>query len=119
MLIAFTENRQSPAGGRGGRQVELGVASALQLTVLIVGPSEHVFHYATGVSRVDSWKTVELLLGGLRDSPPRATTVNEAGPGDVTEYWQTVRLLLGGLRDGPPRATTVNEAGPGAVTEYR
>lgn len=48
LLIAFTDG----AAGRGGRHVELGVALALGIGVVVVGPREHIFHSAGGVLEV-------------------------------------------------------------------
>jgi hypothetical protein len=54
VLLAITEEPGAAVGGRGGRHVELGVALALGLTVLVVGPAEHIFHIAPGVEAFSS-----------------------------------------------------------------
>jgi nucleoside 2-deoxyribosyltransferase len=55
ICIAFTENGDGPSG-RGGRHTELGIALALNLRVVLIGPREHVFHCLPTVERYASWQ---------------------------------------------------------------
>ncbi|MEM7016617.1 MAG: nucleoside 2-deoxyribosyltransferase [Pseudomonadota bacterium] len=61
-LIAFTE---SPAGGNGGRHVELGIAIGLGKTIIILGEPEHLFHHLEQVFVVPDWNTALLRLRNL------------------------------------------------------
>lgn len=45
VLLTITEDPGTPGAGRGGRHVELGYALGQGLPVLLVGPTEHVFHH--------------------------------------------------------------------------
>ena len=59
VLISFTENRKLvpylDAASRGGRHVEFGFARGRGKRLIIVGPSENVFHTLTAVQVFDSW----------------------------------------------------------------
>lgn len=55
ICIAFTECPEA-AQGRGGRHTELGIALALSLRVVIVGPREHVFHCLPEIQQFDTWE---------------------------------------------------------------
>jgi hypothetical protein len=70
VCIAFTESRGGPSG-RGGRHAELGIALALNLRVVVVGPREHVFHCLPGIEQYDSWDRARReLLGASSPSSP-------------------------------------------------
>lgn len=51
VLLTITEEPGTDGAGRGGRHVELGVALGMDMPVLLVGPAEHVFHHARGVTQ--------------------------------------------------------------------
>jgi hypothetical protein len=40
---------------RGGRHVEFGIAVALRMPILVVGPKENIFHYLDNVKHVATW----------------------------------------------------------------
>lgn len=62
VLIALTEHAGSPKGD-GGRHVELGVALALDLRTVLVGPREHVFHCLTRIEQYEDWDAARAGLG--------------------------------------------------------
>ena len=55
MLIAFSEEPRTGGASRGGRHVELGLALALNIEVVVVGPRENVFHTLRQVKHFESW----------------------------------------------------------------
>jgi nucleoside 2-deoxyribosyltransferase len=62
VCIAFTEPTDSSTRGRGGRHAELGIAIGLGLTVLLVGPPEHVFHALPSLYRAKDWEAARRLI---------------------------------------------------------
>lgn len=75
ICVAFTEPPEEGHRGRGGRHTELGIALALGLRVLLVGPREHVFHCLPTVLQFDSWPDARVHLEGMGecasgDAPP-------------------------------------------------
>ena len=60
VVVAFTEEPGAGGRNRGGRHVELGMALALNLRVIVVGPAENVFCLLPEVERYPSW---EAFLG--------------------------------------------------------
>ena len=54
ILIAFTDEVPK---GRGGRDVEFGMARGLGKTLVIVGPREHIFHSLPGILEYPDWGT--------------------------------------------------------------
>lgn len=73
LLIAFTEEPRSPAGGvsRGGRHVEMGLALALGRYVIVAGPRENLFCWLGEVYHADVWAAVLPILPELRLSAKR------------------------------------------------
>jgi nucleoside 2-deoxyribosyltransferase len=71
VLVAFTQGVGEENYGRGGRHVELGVALALEISIVVVGAQEHVFHELDSVHAARDWRsaldTLERLApaGGL------------------------------------------------------
>jgi hypothetical protein len=57
-LIHFSDAEPDP---RGTRHVELGIALALELDVIVIGRPENIFHQSDFVARFDSW--AEFLAG--------------------------------------------------------
>ena len=54
MLIAFTEQpRVGPS--RGGRWVEFGLAIALGIPMVVIGPRENLFTWLPEIQQFDSW----------------------------------------------------------------
>jgi hypothetical protein len=73
LCIAFTE----PGGtlsGRGGRHTELGIALALNMRVIVVGPREHILHCLPEVEQYDSWEGAREALLGTTAATSWATT---------------------------------------------
>lgn len=56
--ISFT----SGGGGKGGRHVEFGVALALGLRLIVVGPREHIFHTLPQVEWFPNWPRLVMSL---------------------------------------------------------
>jgi len=54
-IVSFTQGRANAHQGRGGRHVELGVAIARSMRVVIVGEREHAFHHLASVTVVPDW----------------------------------------------------------------
>lgn len=55
-LLAFTEPpRASPS--RGGRHVELGIALAADMRVVVIGPRENVFCWLPQVEHYEAWQS--------------------------------------------------------------
>lgn len=54
LMIAFTEQPRS-GHSRGGRHVELGLAIAKQIPILIVGPRENVFCWLPEIRHFENW----------------------------------------------------------------
>ena len=52
---AEIERRERTAEVRGTRHVELGIAIALELNIIQIGPPENIFHQAEFVSRFATW----------------------------------------------------------------
>lgn len=70
VCIAFTEGGEGPSG-RGGRHAELGIALALNLRVIVVGPREHVFHCLPAVEQYPDWERArQALAGPIAAQPP-------------------------------------------------
>ena len=61
LCVSFTEHAGGPLG-RGGRHFELGVATALGLRTVIVGPLEHVFHCLDGMEIYATWTDARRAL---------------------------------------------------------
>ncbi len=75
VLINFSdepvEHSPHPFAARGGRHVELGLALAFGMHVIVVGPKENVFHYHPHVTVLDTWEDALAWLdevGPLLDS---------------------------------------------------
>lgn len=62
ICVAFTEPPEETKPGRGGRHTELGIALALGLRVVLVGPREHVFHCLPGIEQYSSWEEARAAL---------------------------------------------------------
>lgn len=76
ICIAFTEDAPGPSG-RGGRHAELGIALALDMRVVLVGPREHVFHCLPTVEHYTSWDEARRVLLDLEH---RAQSVESPQP---------------------------------------
>ena len=66
IMINFTEpERTGPT--RGGRHVEFGMAHALGLGLIVVGPRENVFHALPSVHQFDKWgpEVIDAVWGAL------------------------------------------------------
>lgn len=55
VLLAFTEAPNAGGRNRGGRHVELGLALAWCLDIVVVGPRENVFCWLPHVRQIDTW----------------------------------------------------------------
>lgn len=66
VCIAFTEDSRAPTG-RGGRHTELGIALALGMRVILVGPREHVFHCLPSVEHYPDWEAARVGLARCPD----------------------------------------------------
>jgi hypothetical protein len=55
LFIAHTEAPDS-VYGRGGRHVELGIAIAMKIPVVLIGPRENVFCHMEQVEQFDTWE---------------------------------------------------------------
>lgn len=73
-LIAFTEpacTGSFPCGGvaRGGRHVEFGIALALNMRIIVVGPIENIFHTAQGIRHYETFDRLylDLYVPGLSE----------------------------------------------------
>jgi hypothetical protein len=62
ICIAFTEPPEEAKPGRGGRHTELGIALALGLRVVVVGPREHVFHCLPSIEQYSCWEEARAML---------------------------------------------------------
>jgi hypothetical protein len=62
VFLAYSELAASPHRGRGGRQVEFGIAVALGKRLILCGPPEHVFHRLTAVEHHDRFDAVRAAL---------------------------------------------------------
>jgi len=62
ICVAFTEDASQVKPGRGGRHTELGIALALGLRVVLVGPREHVFHCLPDITQFGSWREARQTL---------------------------------------------------------
>lgn len=73
LLIAFSENLTEletvPASwARGGRHVELGIALAMGLDIVVIGPRENIFHYyqaeidASKIQQIRHYPTIEWFI---------------------------------------------------------
>lgn len=71
VFIAFTGTAAAP--GRGGRHVELGIALAHEIPVIVVGDPEHLFHHLAGVDVVDDWPAALQRLRALTTLPVGST----------------------------------------------
>jgi hypothetical protein len=67
ICLAFTEPREESKPGRGGRHTELGIALALGLHVMLVGPREHVFHCLPSIEQHSSWEEARSSLLQTRE----------------------------------------------------
>jgi hypothetical protein len=56
ICISFTETPRS-SNSRGGRHVELGLALGLNISCVVIGPRENVFHCLTWVSIYPTWES--------------------------------------------------------------
>jgi hypothetical protein len=63
ICVAFTEEASSESTGRGGRHTEVGLALAMGLRVVLVGPREHVFHCLPSIEHYATWQEARLALG--------------------------------------------------------
>lgn len=63
--ISFTEAPRAvlEQPGRGGRHVEFGAAGAMQQRLILVGPTENVFHWLPWVEHAGTWEQAKALLG--------------------------------------------------------
>jgi hypothetical protein len=66
MLIAFSGGPDGAESGRGGRHVELGIAIARGLDVVLVGEREHIFHYGTRIKQLADWADIRQILFSAR-----------------------------------------------------
>lgn len=66
VVVAFSEEpvmySDRPFAARGGRHVEVGMALALGIPVIVVGPAENIFHLLPEVTVVGSWFECKALL---------------------------------------------------------
>ena len=62
MLVSFTEPVRGENKDRGGRHVELGVALARGMMIIIVGPRENVFYCHPDVEAVATWEDAKKML---------------------------------------------------------
>ena len=74
VLVLFTwpfalNLRPELGGNSGGRHVETGVAMALGIPVIVLGPAENIFHRGQGVIRVDTWPEVLRHLNRMKPLP--------------------------------------------------
>lgn len=68
ICVAFTEEAEHPRPGRGGRHTELGIAIALGIEVVLVGPREHVFHTLPIIRQFSDWPSACRALVPSRES---------------------------------------------------
>jgi hypothetical protein len=54
LLVAFTEAPRSNSS-RGGRHVEFGIALALGIRLITVGPRENIFHWLPVIEQFNTW----------------------------------------------------------------
>jgi len=73
-LLFFSDGPQ--ATGKGGRHVEFGIAWALGVPVLVIGPKENIFHSLPGVMHTDSLDQAIERLSHLTDL---SNTVRQLG----------------------------------------
>jgi hypothetical protein len=62
VFIAFSEEPNAPGRQRGGRHVEFGIALALDIPILIIGPQENIFHHLPRITHVSSWEEAKNWL---------------------------------------------------------
>ena len=62
ICVAFTEPPEETTPGRGGRHTEFGIAVALGLRVVLVGPREHVFHCLPSIENYATWDEARAAL---------------------------------------------------------
>lgn len=82
ICISFTEDERGQRG-RGGRHTELGIALALNMRVILVGPREHVFHCLPTVEHYPSWDEARrALLADHLELAGNAEPVQPSAPVD-------------------------------------
>lgn len=62
VLVFFAETPDVPGRARGGRHVEFGIALALGIPILVVGPTENIFHHLPHVEHFDDFDAVLIRL---------------------------------------------------------
>lgn len=82
ICIAFTEPPEETKPGRGGRHTEFGIAIALGLRVVLVGPREHVFHCLPSVENYETWEEARAALVSF--SPVNDGVDALGQPADIT-----------------------------------
>jgi len=82
ICIAFTEPPEETKPGRGGRHTEFGIAIALGLRVVLVGPREHVFHCLPSVENYETWEEARAALVSF--SPVNDGVDALGRPADIT-----------------------------------
>lgn len=60
-IISFTEEPRT-TWTRGGRHVEYGIALAMGLRTMFVGPRENIFHWAEGAEFFPTWQELLKVL---------------------------------------------------------
>ena len=87
VLIAFTENPvlvpTLPAAARGGRHVEFGYAVAQKKQLIIVGPTENIFHTLSSIRRFDLWGPEVIAWVDALDEDART----QVYAGTLTHLW--------------------------------
>jgi hypothetical protein len=63
VCLNFTKDAEN-ARRRGGRHVEMGMAIALEIHCVIIGPRENVFHWLPEVTQFDTWEEARVYLAG-------------------------------------------------------
>lgn len=68
-MVAFSESPDGdvPGRSRGGRHVEFGIALALGIPIIVVGPKENIFHYLVVPNRIEHVETWEQALAKLNE----------------------------------------------------
>lgn len=69
ICVSFTEDpgAKPKKPGKGGRHVEFGVALAMNLRTVIIGPRENVFHW---LPTVEMYTTFDEFLDSLEEADP-------------------------------------------------
>lgn len=93
VVVSFTEPPRS-ANSRGGRHVEFGVALAIHMPVVVVGPRENVFHCLSQVEWYPDYETFKKDSAVLKQATNQSAPLKNIGGG--TKICDTCGRLPGG-----------------------